>query len=434
MTAAKHVLILGAYGFIGASVARALVAGGHRVTGLARDVSMASRVLPGIEVIDGDLRQMTGTGAWRAYLDTVDVVVNCAGALQDGGQDDLAAVHHHAIAALGQACAQRGVAVVQISAIGAEPSANTAFMRTKAEGDAALRESGARLWVLRPGLVIGQTAYGGTGLLRMLAGVPVLQPLAMPRTPVQCVGMDDLCRAVVSAVRGELPEGTYDLVEDQPQSLAEVVAETRRWLGFAPARVTVAVPRWATWLIGRCADGLGALGWRSPLRSTALTVMQDGVLGDPGPYRQTSGQGVAPLSQVYAELVAAREHRLAARMSLLMPLVIAMLSLFWLLSGLFGLIRLPEAAALLTGVGWPAALAVASVIFWSLVDIALGAAVLWRPWAARACLAQIAVALLYLIAATWAVPALWADPLGPLVKILPALMLSLVAHQMLESR
>ncbi|WP_260023074.1 DoxX-like family protein [Ruegeria conchae] len=42
--------------------------------------------------------------------------------------------------------------------------------------------------------------------------------------------------------------------------------------------------------------------------------------------------------------------------------------------------------------------------------------------------------MFYLIAATLMAPELWLDPLGPLVKIAPALMLSLVARPMLESR
>ncbi|WP_299667376.1 DoxX-like family protein [uncultured Ruegeria sp.] len=48
-------------------------------------------------------------------------------------------------------------------------------------------------------------------------------------------------------------------------------------------------------------------------------------------------------------------------------------------------------------------------------------------------LSQAAVAVFNLGAATFTVPELWQDPLGPLVKILPALMLSLIAQPMLRS-
>ncbi|WP_254428613.1 SDR family oxidoreductase [Ruegeria atlantica] len=430
----KNVLVLGAYGFIGAAVTRSLQAEGAHVAAFVRNLKTGVQVLPDVTQVQGDLRACLQPKDWGAHLEHVDCVVNCAGALQDGPADDLEAVHHTAIAALGQACAQRGIAVVQISAIGADLDAETDFMRTKAAGDAALRACDVPLWIFKPGLVIGQSDYGGTALLRMLAAVPLVQPIAYPHVLVQCVGMSDLCRAVTAAVADEAPQGTYDLAEDTPAPLSEVLAETRRWMGFPAARFTVRMPAVVTAIIARGADALGHLGWRSPLRSNAMTVMGEGVVGDPEPYRAATGRSLAPLPQVYAGLTCAREHRLVARMSLLMPLVVAALSLFWLLSGFFGLIGLPKATSVLTGAGWSTGMAVASVLFWSLVDIFLGLAILWRPWAARACLAQVAVALFYLLAASLTVPDLWLDPLGPLIKILPAMTLSLIAWPLLQSR
>ena len=431
---ARNVLVLGAYGFIGAAVCRAARNDGCTVTGMVRNLNTGHKVLPGFDLILGDLRNLQSVSDWRALLSGFDVVVNCAGALQDGGEDDLQLVHHTAVAALAEACAVMGVAIVQISASGAERSASTAFMRTKAAGDAALMASGATLWLFKPGLVIGQSDYGGTALLRMLAAVPVVQPVAYPETPVQSVGMEDVCRAILDAIHNRLPQGSYDLVEDQPRPLSEVLSETRHWLGFPAARLVIRVPHVLTHWVAKCADLLASLGWRSPLRSTAMTVMAQGVTGDPAPYRAVSGHPLASLTEIYGSLICAREHRLAARTSLLMPFVIATLSLFWVLSGILGLTGLPQATKVLTGAGWPVWAAGLSVAFWSLVDIVLGVAVLWRPWAVRVCLAQAGVALLYLAAATFVVPSLWIDPLGPLVKVIPAVMLSLVARSMLESR
>jgi len=430
----RNVLVLGAYGFIGAAVVHAFQAQGAVVCGLVRSLPTGAKVLPGIALKQGDLRNLVQPDAWRSILSGVDVVINCAGALQDGGDDDLTAAHHTAIAALGQACARDGIAIVQISAIGAEENADTHFMRSKAAGDAALRSAGVALWVLKPGLVIGQSDYGGTALLRMLAAVPLVQPLAYPDTSVQCIGMPDLCDAVLRAVAGQLPQGTYDLVEDEPHTLFDVVAATRAWLGFRRARISVTIPPILTRAGAAIADALGRLGWRSPLRSTAMTIMTTGVIGDPAAYKAVTDHPVASLGDIYASFPSAREHRLTARITLLMPLVVGVLSVFWVLSGVFGLLGLGQAAEVLTSAGWPQALASFSVVFWSLVDLALGLAILWRPWARRACLAQFTVASIYLLAASGTVPGLWLDPLGPLVKILPAMMLSLVAMPMLESR
>ena len=75
-----------------------------------------------------------------------------------------------------------------------------------------------------------------------------------------------------------------------------------------------------------------------------------------------------------------------------------------------------------------------AVVLWSAVDLALGAAILWRPWAARACLAMVAVSLIYMASAAVLTPALWLDPLGPMVKVLPGVVLSLITHQLLQPR
>ncbi|WP_264212687.1 SDR family oxidoreductase [Leisingera thetidis] len=430
----KRILVLGAYGFIGAEVVRALQAAGFAVAGLGRCAEQAARVLPGVPFARGDLRHLLQPEDWMPLLQGVDAVVNCAGVLQDMTPGELEAVHHTAVTALAVACADRGIKVVQVSAAGAAPHAATEFMRSKARGDAALRASGAAAWILKPGLVIGQGAFGGTRLLRMLAAVPLVQPVALAKAPVQCIGMADLAAAVAAALNGVLPPGTYDLVEDQPHSLEEVLAETRSWLGFTSARMVLRLPGWLLWPVAAGADALGRLGWRSPLRSTAIAEIQSGVRGDPEPCRAVTGRGMATLPSIYRSLPAGREQRLDARMALVMPFAVAVLSLFWLASGLIGLWQLEAAANVLMAEGWSIFPAKTSVVFWAFADIALGLAVLWRPWAARACLGMAAVSLVYLMSASVAAPQLWADPLGPLVKVLPGILLALMTHQLLEER
>ena len=431
---AARVLVLGGYGFIGAEVVRCLMRKGADTCAAGRDQGTAARVLPGVDFVRLDMRHMQSAGDWERVLAGFDWVVNCAGVLQDSAQDDLDAVHYQAVMAMGKAAAQLDIGVVQLSAVGADRSASTEFMRSKGRGDQALRETGSPVWILRPGLVIGQGAHGGTALLRMLAAVPVLQPMALATVPVQSVALTELAEAVVAAASGTLPPGTYDLVEDEAQSLSQVVEETRHWLGFAPAKLHLPVPAWITRLIGRGADLLGKLGWRSPLRSTAIEVLEQGISGDPEPYGRAAGQHMRPLPKIYSDLPVGREQRLAARMDLLMPISVAVLSLFWLVSGIIGLWQVGAAAGTLTAVGWPMWAAVTSVVAWSLVDIALGAMILWRPWAARACLAMTAVCLIYMGAAAVLTPGLWADPLGPMVKVLPAMLLSLITHQLVRAR
>ena len=432
--ALRRVLVLGGYGLIGSGIMYALTARGHRVTGLGRNAATAARVSPDANWMIRDLRDLQTPTDWTGVLDGFDVVVNAVGALQDGGADDLVAVQEQAIVALASAAAAAGVDLIQISAAGVASDASTSFMATKARADAAIQASPGRWFIFRPGLVIAQTSYGGTALVRMLAAMPVVQPVAMADAPVQSVGLSDVVDAVAMAVEGDLAPGlTCDLVEDHSRPLADVVAAHREWLGLGPAR-PIAVPNWVLGPISWCADLLGHLGWRSPMRTTAVRVLAEGVRGDPTPWRNATGQGCAALPGILAAIPATAEHRLAARMALLLPVAISILALFWLLSGLIGMISLEQAAATLTAVGWPVGLAKASVLFWTVVDIALAAGVLVRRWAPRACWAMIAVSLFYLIAASVFTPGLWLDPLGPLVKVLPGIVLALVTRALLETR
>ncbi len=431
----RKILVLGAYGLIGTGIVQDLQAHGYDVLGFGRSEKTAQRVHPNLDWRYGDLRDFEKLEDWSCYLAGVDGVVNAAGALQDGPEDDLRAVHVTSINALAQACAMAEIPLVQISAAGVHTGAQTAFFRTKAEGDAAVRAAGGLHWILRPGLVLAPSGYGGTALLRMLAAVPFVQPIALGQTPVQCIGLRDLAGAVRACLDGRIAKGiSVDLVSERAQSLSELASAIRSWLGFAPARYRVALPRWVLKPTGWIADGLGRLGWRSPLRSNALATLEAGISGDPKPWAQAGGPPIEDLAEILARMPARSEDRISARMSLLMPLCVATLAVFWLLSGLIGLVQLPEAAKTLIDVGWSNALARTSVGFWAMVDIALALAILHRKTARAACLGMIAVCLIYMLSASFVTPALWLDPLGPLVKILPAMMLSLTALALLETR
>src|SRR5579862_9095696 len=99
-----RILLLGAYGFIGAEVARGLIQAGHIVTGFGRSREMGMRILPGIRWVEGDLNRLTDSDNWSPLLEEVDAVINASGALQDGGGDRLAAIQAGSIAALIVAC------------------------------------------------------------------------------------------------------------------------------------------------------------------------------------------------------------------------------------------------------------------------------------------------------------------------------------------
>jgi uncharacterized protein YbjT (DUF2867 family) len=425
-----NILILGATGFIGSAVARKLTEEGHQVTGLGREPARAALKMPQARWLKANLAGMTRREDWQDALDGQQVVVNCAGALQDGYSDDVGATQERAMLALYEAARGRDLLIVQISAETEGASADLPFLDTKRRADAALSASGVRHVILRPALVLSRNAHGGSALLRALAAFPLVIPLAYADSPVMTVALDDVAAAVSAAVQGTLPSGSdIALGSDDRLTLKGLVLLHRSWLGLPPAPV-LAVPtpaaRPVTWL----ADLAGRLGWRSPLRSAALAVMSGGVR-----VRQRSRADRRLLSA--AETLAAAPSGVQdlwfARLYLLKAPIIVTLALFWVVSGIAPFLGF-EAARGHFATFLPDRPASAMLAATCLADIALGLAVLFRPWARRALLGMLLLTLIYLPAATLAEPALWLDPLGPLVKVVPSMLLTLTALGILDER
>jgi len=428
-----NILVLGATGFIGTAVARKLAAEGHDVTGLGRHIARAQNQFRNMKWLKADLNHLAQASDWTHLLDGKDIVVNCAGALQDGLQDDLAASQHRAMLALYQAAGGAGIRlVVQISANTGAAGADTAFLATKRQADDALGRSGLPHVIFRPALVIGRNAFGGTALLRALAAMPGLIPLTFADTPVATVALDDVADCVAKAITGEIPaNGDYDLASGHIPQFRALVALHRTWLGLAPARVVAVSPIFAR-PVSRLADLACKLGWRSPLRSTAMAVMAGGVSA------RTDNAGPAGLhfqtaEQTLANHPAGIQDLWFARLYLAKPLLFATLAIFWLLSGLVPLVDPVRAAAFLQPF-MPAGVAMALTLATCALDIGLGLAVLFRPWSRKALIGMLLVSTAYLACGTLLAPALWLDPLGPFVKVLPSMVQALVALAILEER
>lgn len=432
-----RILLIGATGFIGSEIAHALLRDGHDVTGLARHPDEGARLVPGVHWIKGDLRVLTSADDWAGLVAGHSAVINASGALQTGLRDSVSTVQQDAITALIAAARAAGVSrFIQISAAGVSSAASTEFMASKACADAVLRASTLDHAILRPGLVIGRNGFGGTELARMLAGLPLLSPRVADLKPIQCVGMADVVAATLAALERPGPVSlTCDLVEPHGHDLSEIIAQHRRWLGLAPAPFSLTIPLWLIRPISAVADALGWLGWRSPLRSTAITSLMEGVAGQAEDSRALLGRNCAALPEILASMWAAgKADRWHARLALLFPLALIALVALWLVSGLVGLANPEAATSLLTSGGMGETAARRAVLSGSLADIAIGLGLIFRPLLKLALGSAVALTLAYLAGSVLVRPDLWSDPLAPMLKAVPALVLALMVLAMADER
>jgi len=196
MSDSPNILLLGASGLIGRLVTDDLRARGLSLTGIARSYAASQR--QGASDLEIPILAMTSGALARLIRDnSIDAVVNCLSVLQDGSGSDSRAVHCDFVAGLVQAIhdSGRGVRLIHISIPGTADEDRTAFSRTKREAERLIAASGLA-HAIRPGFVIAPSAFGGSAMVRALAGAPVRPARGRAATPFRGGAASDIADTI----------------------------------------------------------------------------------------------------------------------------------------------------------------------------------------------------------------------------------------------
>jgi uncharacterized protein YbjT (DUF2867 family) len=244
-SAPRRVLVLGGSGFIGRRAVEALLARGCEVTvGSRRPRRIDARLPEDARACPRRttrLETLTEPEAWDELLAGVDSVLNCVGILRQRGGETYRRVHHLAVAALADACRRRGVRLVHVSALGLEHPVRSRFLRSKRDGEAALRASGADWRIARPSLLDGNGGYGARWI-RRVARWPVQLLPADATGRIAALDVDELGEALANLVHLPLAadapadEREFDLGGPALQTLPDYLAAIRRLHTDAPLR------------------------------------------------------------------------------------------------------------------------------------------------------------------------------------------------------
>lgn len=414
-----RILLLGAGGFIGRQIMAELVAAGHDVVGVVRALGNLPAAFPQIRFLPLDLAQATDQESWQPHLVGIDCIVNAAGILRGADMD---AVHVDMPRALCRASEDADVRhIVLISAVSAREDVATDYSLSKRAGEHVLRSSGLGWTILRPSLIYGDGSYGGTSLLRGMAALPFLVPLPgngeFAFTPLH---VRDLARSVELICDNAAFHGrTLEPVGPETLDLRELLARYRAWLGFGRARF-VSIPMPLMHLFGRIGDVAGD----GPVSTSSVMQMVAGNAGDSAAYTKAIGFEPRSLNEALLSRPAQVQDRWHARLFFVAPAIKAMLVVLWLASAWLGLFQGSEAArSVVAGLGLPEGWADPLRIGGSLLDLAVALLVMFDRKARWSIAAQLSVVLGYTIVIGAALPGLWFDPLGPLLKNFPILLL-----------
>lgn len=266
MTKPRLVTVFGGSGFIGRHLVKRLTARGDRVRVAVRDTEKAMFLKP-----MGDLGQISlipasvlDDASVSRAVDGADAVVNLVGILAEGGKATFQRIHVEGAERVAKAARAAGVGrFVQMSALGADEGSDSAYARSKAQGEKAVRAAFPEATVFRPSVVFGPE----DGFFNLFAGIARFSPVlpfftqnapALKRDDAgrmqldligdggpkfQPVYVGDVAEAILRSLEPEAPTGaTYELGGDEVLTMRDIMKivahETRR------RRLVVPLPMW----------------------------------------------------------------------------------------------------------------------------------------------------------------------------------------------
>ena len=215
------VTVFGGAGFIGRYVCEFLFRSGVRVRVATRDPRNDYFLQPLAQVgqFGFEKADITNSASVRNAVKSATAVVNLCGVFDR----NMHKVHVDGARNVAEAASEAETrALVQVSAIGASLESESAYGRTKAEGEEAVRKAFPGATVVRPSLVFGPED-DLTNRFAAMARLPFL-PVIAARRNFQPVYVRDVARAIAMAALdpGRFGGQTYEIAGPQVMSMAEL--------------------------------------------------------------------------------------------------------------------------------------------------------------------------------------------------------------------
>ncbi len=198
----RRILVIGASGFLGGHVARALLADGYAVRCLARTPSRVQDLAEaGCEIVEGDISDLASV---QHALESVDAVYISIHTLSpqpaSTAGHDFMDVERNGLENIVTACRTNGVRrLIYVTFLGISPDSPSAWVRGRWEAEQFLLKSDLDVTVIRPAQIVG---VGGRGFDMMVANAKrsVAMTIAPGRQKMRNIALDDLVYYMVGVL------------------------------------------------------------------------------------------------------------------------------------------------------------------------------------------------------------------------------------------
>jgi uncharacterized protein YbjT (DUF2867 family) len=251
------ITIYGGSGFIGRHVVRVLAKTGTRMRVAVRRPDLAGHLQPlgGVGQISAVQANVRFPNSLLAPARGADAVINLVGILVPSGRQTFKAVQEEGARQVAEAALAAGAkAFVHMSAIGADGDSPSIYARTKAAGEAAVKQALPEAVILRPSVVFGPEDDFFNRFAALARLSPALPLIGGGRTAFQPVFAGDVAKAVIASLTSKARAGAvYELGGPEVLTMKEVMQRVlsytmrKRWLvplPFPLAKLQGAILQW----------------------------------------------------------------------------------------------------------------------------------------------------------------------------------------------
>lgn len=428
-----NILLTGSTGFIGNHLLRALLQQGHCVTACCRNPNRLLINSDNLKPLTVDFANFDSSEQWLAHLNGIDVIINCVGIIAETKNQTFEQLHSLAPIALFEAAVLAGVKkVIQISALGADANAESAYHLSKKAADEVLRGLPLDWFILQPSIVYGDGAQS-SALLQALAALPIHVLPEGGKQLLQPIVIDDLVAVVCRCLESDTAsQQTLALVGAESISYAGLLQGLRQRLGKSPAR-TLSLPY--RYLLASVGLGQYLLG-EPILSKDNIAMLSRGNTADASAITQLLQRPPISICQQLFIKPATQAERWHAQLYFLKPVLGFAIALVWLWSGITSLFFYPHELSyqLLAVTGVTGNAAPMALYGLAMMDIGLGMATLCRYHLQSLLLWQIAIVLIYTAVVSFTLPEFVVHPFGAVLKNIPFLLILFIYRQLAGER
>jgi uncharacterized protein YbjT (DUF2867 family) len=240
-----RILVLGGTGFLGHRIVRRLLERGYTVRVASRHPERSRRMFPERSALELIRVDVNDDGSVLEAVKETFAVINAVSLYTEHGSETFNAVH---VAGAGRVATHARHShverLVHVSGIGVDATSTSPYIRSRRQGESAVRRGFPAATIIRPSVMFGPDDGFLQPIAALLRRVPIFPIFGRGETVLQPSHVEDVAEATVRSLDAPKADVIYELGGPHVYSYKELLALIGEHVGSRPLLLPVPFVMW----------------------------------------------------------------------------------------------------------------------------------------------------------------------------------------------